>query len=538
MTLDVIVRRFPLTWVLLALLIPAMSHGSTGPHLISSCPTPNLPGDSSVFFHDRSCETIYVGPPQVGHLQVDRFLPTVIPQQCMIFERVLSGFQAAVDAAARSVNAAERGEKEAGQDSAVSLQQCNSADAQIESRDALLAQLGVEVRTLLEEQKALSEQILAVSGQDSNGDVLELLSLEFSNLRGVLSSKRAEMGLIARDLAPLKEWFEVSGCRARLDPPSETPVTEELLTALAVLAEASNQYMAYIQKNARISGATGVVEITVDFDSHLAKWKRRNPGKNVVPLSIQMKISGGTSFSDKQDIPALLQGEVVGLRDASGAILFGSAIAAEVVLNLPAACTAMRHGRDRSALREALEQGSMGLSGLVEYPVFVGTTYTVRVDHKALFQRIREETSRGGFFRTSRVAKVTEIDKSDEIIEVVFSTTDIEEESQREIIQAVKGAVIQRALDLINAEYLPDSDLTLTLDKRDPAAPKTAEFIRKNCANKWCQAGAALIDIGHAVFGRESELKSFLRKKNIQVVERYDSSRPIVRYTTISFSVE
>ena len=125
---------------------------------------------------------------------------------------------------------------------------------------------------------------------------------------------------------------------------------------------------------------------------------------------------------------------------------------------------------------------------------------------------------------------------SDEVIRVEFRTTDIEESLRQEVTMTIKQALIQRALDVINAEYLPQSDMTIAIDRRaTTGAQEAAEALRSNCSNQWCQAGAAILDVSHAVFGSESQRSEFLKTKDISVSESFTSERPILQYTTVRF---
>ena len=513
-------------------------YSTSGPLLLSACPAPTVPVGASVFFHDRTCQTLFVGPPRRGKVRVDRFLPAAIPHQCAVFDQVLTGFKKAVDIAARALESPGTDHPQGGATTDLPMETCRRAEAAIKSKEATATKLENDIQTIIKEREALSQQLLALTRGEAPPSVLEVLAREFPAFQAAARSKRAELELLGRDLVPLRLWFDNSGCQQRLNHTAEPGDSNRDHHAIATLERAGAAYMGYLQRNSRVAGATGVLEISVGFAEHVSEWQRLNPGSKVVPLPVQMTIAGGSSFFDGTLFPALLKGQIVGLRDTSGQIKLGNSLAAEVVLNLPAACSALRHGHDRTGLGEALEEGSMGLSALVNFPVLVGTSYTVKVDHGALYQRLRKESATGGFFRTKRMVRVTDINKSDEVISVRFSTTDLAEDQKRDTIEAVKNAVIQRAFDLIDARYVPENDLTLTLDKRDPAAPEAAEALRTRCANPWCQAGAVLIDLSHAVFGGETQLQEFMRRRNVVVVEEYDSSRPVIRYTTISFGTE
>lgn len=500
-------------------LIGASSQGMATPQLISQCNAPTIPEGASVYYHSEDCDTIYVGPPRQGTIEVDRYHVAALPVQCSILKTTLTYYESLINSFLTELNAANVDGPDQGQ-------QCRRLTAELARASSQLAASESQITTVMNQLVELAR----TSEADANSSQTDHLLLS-ARLQAELSAHRAEKNRSTRRVATLESDFFKHSCDALATAPSTGQGNRETSDFTRIL----NEYTTFLSNQARIPGSTAVIGIELPYADLIERWRLQNQSKNIVPLPTQMRMAAGTKLTDDTGLTGIWAANLVGIADEDGNILFGNAIAAEIVLNLPATCKA-EESRASNALEDAIGQGTMALSAVVEYPVFVGTQYSVSVDFNELYSRIRKETSKGGFFSTSRAVSVTDMRRSDEVITIEFSTTDIDEDLRDYVIRSVKESTIQRALNLINAEYVAANDLTATLARRETTgAQASAKALRENCANPWCQAGAAIIDVAHAVFGSEKERSDFLKTKNISVSEQFSSVRPITQYTSIRF---
>lgn len=195
--------------------------------------------------------------------------------------------------------------------------------------------------------------------------------------------------------------------------------------------------------------------------------------------------------------------------------------------------------------REIPEQiDSQALAGLITPTAFykyeVGATfgYTATYNKGLLAKKIRESSSKGGFFKTATASSLIETAETSGWFSLTMSCNDsrVCAEVKAQTAWDIKQRLMQEVLDDISMARLGVS--LPPVESGTPGkngASAAAEGLRK-CAHPYCQAGAIVLDIANSTFGGASKTDSYISANNSKAEETVEITTPVMFSGSVGFS--
>ncbi len=309
--------------------------------------------------------------------------------------------------------------------------------------------------------------------------------------------------------------------------------------------ELSNEARTQLDEMRKQQGAVVSVTLKTGLSDDLRRVRQLNAAN---PINIdQMRFASGSIYiSGKREIGApdlignvdiQMPGEVV----TGGGVLFINAAGVKLTLDTVAACQAFNYKRPSSTNLPLVTQNlaaNVVAKAYLRYNALVGVTVTVDFNYDKFYELLVSTESRNGFFRTSTVKNVAETLKGQSSlnVQIVDEGKILSQDAKNAIQTTMTNRVIQQALDLLNAKYVgidPAANATVPT----AGAPVAADALRK-CTNKWCQAGAAVIDVAHAIFGGSDSRQKFVQQHGVKSSETYNNQEIFEFTTDLTFSAK
>jgi hypothetical protein len=307
--------------------------------------------------------------------------------------------------------------------------------------------------------------------------------------------------------------------------------------------------LSFIDDAGKYEGGTAAVFFETPFSSLIAEFKNLNPQIAVLRMTGQSALSFDIATPNSIQTPALMDISVPNiLLNLKATPIsqaydknivsthFSESASGKVVLSLPAACAAFDSTSGES--KPDFDKFSSHLAANVsfKYYVQVGRSYKVTYDLNEIMVRIKKNTTKNGIFRTSATSEVTNFNRSDEVIRVEAISEDPNKSFPPEFIARIKKVIIDRALAQVARAYLPDQHPLVLTNPSAPnsSAPGLSGKLRQ-CSHKYCQAGAIILDLGHALFGGNESVASWTRENSIHTEETYSEKSMIEEFSGFAF---
>lgn len=348
--------------------------------------------------------------------------------------------------------------------------------------------------------------------------------------------KQAQLDLLIRGergkLSNLQS--EVEGLKTEL-----VQLEEQNVTIDTSVQTAAKQSLLELQSQA---GAVLSLTLSTDLSSIVQTLQAQNSGRNIsfsqmrwldgslhmAPLS-SSAVAEANGFSELL-VPGLIKGD---------STLFVNASGAKLNLDVVSACRAFEYKRPNPSnlpeLTRALSANVVGKAYL-NYSALVGAEIVVTFNYNRFYEYLVNTSSKNGFFKSKTIKEVSERLSAEQQFSVtIFDTGNVlNPEEKTAIIEAMKNGVLQRAMDALNAKYV-GVDPSANPAAPQVGAPVLSAELRK-CKNKWCQVGAAVVDVAHAIFGGSSQRQSFVQSLNLQFEETYTENKALPLWTDLTFS--
>ena len=525
--------RFCLMLMALSLVLSgrAAAEDRVLPDRFAKCPNFDAPNETAGAFFSTDCSTAFILPKRTGSLKTMSVLPSPFVDACTIRN-------AQIRAAENSLEQLQRKQDtvpEHGDRSHCPLIEPR-ANRLLDKIDRVESENGLQLRRIsdLEEQKKI-----CLEGRFECTGVYSELEYAFRrqlSLEHRLNSSRRRLSTL---MNRYRECFT--------DPVERRPVQQSasILQQIGRIGEELYLSQSFMEEK---EGDTINVLLSLEHWSLIREAQQRNPHYIVLPVPIELGLTlavandspVGLSAVQRTTVP-LLPATKAFFGDGNadrplnpGTRVFGPTASGQIVLTLDGSCSIRRQGLDERFLA-----GYISANVVYRIPILISLKVVAEADFSELYSRIARQTTRGGFFRTSGSTSVINSMRSDDIVRVQVQDEGLLSPAELfELRTTVKDRIIQRAIDQVAREYLPNAPFIDVIPPSETGAGVASTGIRKNCMEKWCQVAAVLIDVGSAIFGGTDAIQEFVRSRNVNVDEMVGLSTVYHSYGSIALVVE
>ncbi|RWX13626.1 hypothetical protein EHI42_19725 [Rhizobium hidalgonense] len=507
--------------IFVVILSTAISHADGPPLLFKACPGVTIPPGVGLILYDQDCSTGYLLPSPTGDLKVTAAFVTVGDNMCAsvsaIQEAALGAFG----------NAEERAKKRA------------ELEKQIKILKKEAKQISDSLETFKQAQSASAATIQETTQEKAS------LQAEFENNCGSDPKKNFSCLSLSKKLdAAGLELEQVVGDKGKLDAliaskeeALNSKNSEVTTTQTAIDALASSDTPTQLQQEAikslsdmkKQAGAVISATLKTALNTDLARLQQANAGSKTT--FVPMRLLGGSLYAagiDKNEAPDTLGGvqvEIPGSPVDGGGTLFVSASGSKLTLDAVSACQAFDYSIPKvTNLKEISEHLSANVvaKAYLRYKALLGVSAKVTMNYRKFYELIVTTKSTNGFFKTSTMKDISEklVAQNDLSISVVDDNNILSADAKAALVNGMRDRVIQRGLDLIDAKYV-GIDKNASAASSKAGAKVAADELRK-CPNQWCQAGAIVLDVAHAIFGGTSSMQTFVQNLNVNSNEEYN----------------
>jgi hypothetical protein len=282
------------------------------------------------------------------------------------------------------------------------------------------------------------------------------------------------------------------------------------------------------------------------------EYQKRNAKLSVVPMPVSAALHFFVKLPGDLRASASLSHDVAGLRpslnelpvDGKDSSIMGASLSGQVKLTVIGTCNLLRSPSTASARARGNFDGIAAFltpNVIYSYEVQTRRTYSARHNLAEVFKKIVKVKTKSGLFSSSSHRSVTDENESRDWFEFKSYTEDPDNAfpNENEFRQTIKAEILDRTLAQLARTYLPKegSSNIPAAELPAPGAPAIADNLR-GMKNKFAQAGAILLDLGHALCGSSSASDSFLRSVDIWTEEVVDELKMVTEFSSFSFVSE
>ena len=504
------------------------------PDRFAKCSGFDAPKDTAGVFFSTDCSTAFVLPRRTGSLKTMSVLPSPFQDACGIRNAQI---RAAENKVEQLLHEQEDDVAEQNDRAHCPLIQPR-ATRLLDQIDRAKLENDAQLRRVsyLDEQRTLClEGRLECAGVYSDLDfaIRRQLSLEHR----LNSTRRRLEALQDRYIECFNDPVEARSLR---------PIQgERILQQITLIGEELYLSQSFLEGK---EGDTINVLLSLEHWSLVMDAQRRNPNYFVLAAPIELALNIDVANDSTIGVSAV-QSSSVPLMPAtrsffgnpnegppltSAAFVFGPTASGQVILSLDGTCSIRRQGLDERFLA-----GYINANVVYRMPLMISLEISAQADFAELYSRIARQTTKGGFFRTSSSSSVINSLRSNEVIQVQVNDDGLLSiDELLEIETTVKDRIIQRGIDQIAREYLPNAPFVDVTPPSKTGADVASKGLRENCSEKWCQVTAVLIDVGSAIFGGTEAIQEFVRRRNVNVDEMIGINTVYYSYGSIALVVE
>jgi len=278
----------------------------------------------------------------------------------------------------------------------------------------------------------------------------------------------------------------------------------------------------------KTEGSTGQAIYSAQHQELVKAYQKRNPKVTFVAMPLaKAQLHFTRRVTDRTAaMPATLAFHVPGLEipgnEEQGNILFGGVASGQLVLSLIGACPFydVQHQKMKVTRIEGKTLAPYFNGGVsYEYNLKVNKSYSASYHLANFMRRVQSSESSGGFFSTSTISKLIIEKESNDWFQFTLFSEDPRHEFEDSLRATVKADLIDRAFKQIAlltvgpAEAAPD----LIQPKANGAQAGAAALSK--CPHLYCQVGAALLEVGNAIFGSTQAVSEFIQRNDFWAKE-------------------
>ncbi len=220
---------------------------------------------------------------------------------------------------------------------------------------------------------------------------------------------------------------------------------------------------------------------------------------------------------------------------------FGTTLGGNMILSTVTGCALFDKNYDKPQ-EEMLERltGYMSANAYYKYQVQTNRNYTVKYNLAEIYKKVVKRTSKGGFFKTKSILDISEESKSDNSISITFNSnhTSNQFENVDAMVSSLRAEIIAQAISNLARVEGKDTQVNLNVGNPPKSGAEAASAGLKMCPHLYCQVGAVVLDIGHAIFGSKEQQASFLKQVNVDVVYTMEENKMVEYYDSYTFDTE
>ncbi len=318
---------------------------------------------------------------------------------------------------------------------------------------------------------------------------------------------------------------------------SREPITEEELIELYVKRKAQAEKI--IKEYGQTSGVIAQLQFSTGYKDLITASDKKNKDLGITFKGLPLKNTkfnfSSPAFNANQYPIALSSGMAI----KQDQMMNGSA-SGSVELSLLGACPLRNRLTGKIEEKIPTKKFSALLIANLSYEYELVTTvkYTASYSKGGMAQKIRESSTKGGFFKTSTSSKLITKASSNSWFNYYYSCDDSRacEESHQENIMDIKKRLMDEVLGNISLvkigyELTPEAAGT---PGRNGAS--TASEAIKKCQHMYCQIGGAVLDIANSTFGGTNKYDSYVNKESHFVEETAETKKPFSYMGSMGFA--
>lgn len=507
-----------------------------GPPLVfQTCPGVTRPSGTGLLLFDATCTSAYLLPGAHGRLTVTSAFFNITNESCSSVRELEKS------ALGTFGNAAERAQRKIALES--ELKQTREKILALETQVSQLRILQSAFNTASTEGQAKYTQLQTdFQTQCENNPNKSFVCLSLSSGLGKAQNAVAEASEKLNRVNAALNVHQQDLTKAT-DAETKLKQTVAALAPTAAPDELQKLAQAELAKLRKDQGAVITASLQTSLSDDLRRLQEVNPRSKIT--FEQARLNSGSIYAaglDRGSGPETLGTATIEIPGASTVdnrgTLFANASGAKVTLDFVSACQAFEYKRPDTANLHLISQkmvANIAAKAYLKYNALLGVKITVKMNYARFYELIVSTNSRNGFFRTSTTKEISEKLRGENnlTIDIVDEGHVLTPEAKDALQLAMRERVIQRAFDLLNAKYV-GVDPSAAPTTPQAGAPIAARELRK-CANPWCQAGAAVIDVAHAIFGGNDSTQKFLQEHNVRSTEVYSNQDAFEFMTDLTF---
>jgi hypothetical protein len=309
------------------------------------------------------------------------------------------------------------------------------------------------------------------------------------------------------------------------------------------LAELYVDFNRMFDAHAAREGGRVSIDYSSGWSSNVERLRQDNPNLNfekIITKNTNIKMS---AFTKDNLIPkgSIIGFELSGIVASSNLNLeaFPENLTGNVVLNLLGTCPILYPQLFNLKSVDPIRDMSYGLTASYEFPTRVKFELTAEYNLKRVYELIKRQGTRGGFFNSSTWSDQQENEFFKDVFTVKWKDQDDKSQMSYEKRSAIEADLRKQMLSRL-ASFLIMNDqsnkLTNMLD-----VPKTGSMVLSNSlvqvcpTNIYCQGSAIVLNVLQAIFGSSEMSQSLFQKTDVNMVENYSSERVVMQPMMVTY---
>ncbi|HPI39750.1 MAG TPA: hypothetical protein PLJ21_03040, partial [Pseudobdellovibrionaceae bacterium] len=288
-----------------------------------------------------------------------------------------------------------------------------------------------------------------------------------------------------------------------------------------------------LSKFGPVTGASLQMLYSMDIANSVKSYQELNSNLNVSfqPISLsKVEVYFNKATPKDKELPMVINNGIPLSGDLK--LTAGQSFSGWVDLSLFGACPLKDPFDDQLPKKLRAKDLSAVMVPNLYYEYNVGGTYkyTAKFKKSGIARKIKEQTSRGGFFSTSGINKILEDRDTKGWFDLQMDCDDprVCERLKMETALQIKQRLVVEILDQITLSKigipLPEG---IARPPRSNGAQVAAQGLRENCQHIYCQVGSVVLDVGNSTFGNTTSIDEFINSHEDWVEESVNQTIPV-----------
>lgn len=329
----------------------------------------------------------------------------------------------------------------------------------------------------------------------------------------------------------------MGGLDGYAQPQTQVPMTEEELTAL--LMERKQIAEDIIKEYGQMSGIVAQLNFSTGYAELLKSFKDKNKDLGIDFQALPLKNThfnfNTPTFNATQNSMALSAGMAI----KQDQLMNGSA-SGSVELSLLGACPlrSKLSGKLPATLSTSKFSSFLTANLSYEYELITTVKYDAEYNRGGMASKIRETSTKGGFFKTSTSSKLITTATSNSWFNYVGYCDDSRacDSAHQENILDIKKRLMDEVLANISLVKIGYDLAPEAAGMPGRNGASTASEALKKCQHMYCQIGGAVLDIANSTFGGTNKYDSYVNKEKHWAKESLETKKPFSYQGSMGFA--